>query len=262
MLTQFSHTSKHIFTFANFTIDCVTQISASLRDTAVNGVEGLNFNVIAPFKVQDYVVGFRYALGNLRKLPESLFATKSFDTFGEGRATVDVDFNVDDRVLNLDAMWQSDKLGLAIGATGDNKNTLKSLLVTKEVPLKDNKVTFYAAYDVIRKKISSKARLSIPKTVVDLAFDSESQDPTLTVSRAIDDNHEVIPSIGMRSGSMSYGLRRRWQGGSLLSTFYPGKKVLFNWTEEGVSGNWITSADVPIGDTKNTKVSITREWNY
>jgi hypothetical protein len=233
-----------------------------LRDTTVNGIEGLNFNVVAPFKVQDYVVGFRYALGNLRKLPESLFATKSFDTFGEGRATVDADFNVEDRLLNIDAVWHSDRLGLVVGASGDSKNTLKSLLVTKDVPLNDNKVTLSAAYDVLKKKISSKGRLTIPKTVVDLSFDTESQDPTLTVAREIDQNNEVIPSIGMRSGFMSYGFRRRWDGGSLLSTFYPGKKVTLNWKDEGVSGNWITSADVPIGDTKNTKVSITREWNY
>lgn len=233
-----------------------------MRDTTVNGIEGLNFNVVAPFKVQDYVVGFRYALGNLRKLPESLFATKSFDTFGEGRATVDADFNVEDRLLNIDAVWHSDRLGLVVGASGDSKNTLKSLLVTKDVPLNDNKVTLSAAYDVLKKKISSKGRLTIPKTVVDLSFDTESQDPTLTVAREIDQNNEVIPSIGMRSGFMSYGFRRRWDGGSLLSTFYPGKKVTLNWKDEGVSGNWITSADVPIGDTKNTKVSITREWNY
>ncbi len=227
----------------------------------MNGIEGLNFNVVAPFKVQEYVVGFRYALGNLRKLPESFFATRSFDTFGEGRATIDADFNVEEKVLNLDAIWQSEKLGLAIAASGDNRSTLKSIVVTKDLPLNENRVSLSAAYEVLKKKISGKARLSVPKTVVDLSFDSESQDPTLSVSRAIDDNNEVVPSIALRSGSMSYGFRRRWDGGSLLSTFYPGKMVSFNWKDEGVSGTWTTSAEVPIGDTKNTKISIAREWN-
>lgn len=238
------------------------KISSTLRDLHVNGAEGLNLNIVAPFKFQDYVLGFRYAVGNFKKLPEALFASKSFETFGEGHVTVDADFNVDDKVLNLDAEWQSDKLGLAVAISGDNVNTLKTVAVSKDLPLNDKKVTLSSSYDALKKKISGKARLSIPKTVVDLAFDSDSQDPTLIVSRAIDENNEVIPSIGMRSGSMSYGFRRRWEGGSLLSTFYPGKKVLFNWKDEGVSGNWITTADVPIGDTKNTKITVTREWKY
>jgi hypothetical protein len=225
-------------------------------------MEGLNFNVVAPFKFQDYVFGFRYALGNLKKLPESLFASKTFDTIGDGQVTVDADFAVDGNILSVDTLWKSDKYGVAVSASGDNLLKLKDVALTKHFPLNDKKITISAAYDVIKKNVASKARLSIPKTIVDFSVDSAHQDPVLAVTRAVDDNNDVIPSIALRSGAMSYGYRRKWSGGSLLSTFYPGKKVTLDWKDEGVSGNWVTSADVPIGDTKNTKVSIKREWNY
>jgi hypothetical protein len=34
-----------------------------VKDTTVNGIDGLNVNLAAPFKFQDYIVGFKYALG-------------------------------------------------------------------------------------------------------------------------------------------------------------------------------------------------------
>lgn len=249
----------------NFTlifIFTLSQVSASIKDTTVNGLEGFNFNVVAPFKFQEYVVGFRYALGNIKKAPESLFARRSFDTAGEGSATVEADYNLGDNTLNVDATWKSDSLGLSVGATGDSKNKVKAVSVSKNVPLNDNKLTVSGAYDLLKKKVCGQATLEVPQTVVNLKFNSEDQDPLLSVSRSIDDNNELIPSIGLKTGTMAYGYRRKWEGGSLKTTFHPGKKVSFDWKDEGASGTWVTSADVPLSDAKNTKVSFTHEWNY
>lgn len=74
-------------------------MTASVKDTTVNGIEGLNVKISAPFKFQDYVVGFKYALGDLKRAPESLFAKRSFDTAGEGSVTVDTDYNLENQVL-------------------------------------------------------------------------------------------------------------------------------------------------------------------
>ena len=76
----------------------------------MNGLEGLNINWEAPFKLDDYVVGFRYALGNIKKAPESLFAKRSYDTpVVEGSATVDVDYNLDSKVFAVESRWISKK---------------------------------------------------------------------------------------------------------------------------------------------------------
>lgn len=83
-------------------------ISATIKDTNVDGVEGLNIEWAAPFKFDDYVVGFRYALGNLRKAPESLFAKKSYDTpVIEGAATIEMDYVLDSKLLKVDSKFVS-----------------------------------------------------------------------------------------------------------------------------------------------------------
>lgn len=63
--------------------DVVQSVKASIKDTTVNGVEGFNIQWEVPFKVQDYVVGFKYNVGDMKKTPDSLFAKKSFSTSGQ-----------------------------------------------------------------------------------------------------------------------------------------------------------------------------------
>ena len=65
----------------------------------MNGFEDLNVNVVCPFQVQDFLVGFRMKLdGSLRKGPESLFLKKSVDIDnyfpGGGSASFDTDYDV------------------------------------------------------------------------------------------------------------------------------------------------------------------------
>ena len=50
--------------------------------------QGLNVKWTAPFKFQDYVVGFKTTLGDLKRAPEELFIKRSFSTGSDGTATV------------------------------------------------------------------------------------------------------------------------------------------------------------------------------
>ena len=45
-------------------------LSACVKDVGVDGVEGLNLRWEAPFKFDDYVVGFKLAMRNLKKATE------------------------------------------------------------------------------------------------------------------------------------------------------------------------------------------------
>jgi hypothetical protein len=85
-------------------------IAATVKDTNVDGVEGLNIQWAAPFKFDDYVVGFRYALGNMRKSPQSLFAKRTYETpVIEGAATIDMDYVLDSKVLSVESKFVSKK---------------------------------------------------------------------------------------------------------------------------------------------------------
>jgi hypothetical protein len=239
-----------------------TKITAAVKNTSVNGVEGFNLQIVAPFVFHESIVGFRYALGNFKKVPESLFVKRTFDTPAEGSATVNADYDFDDNSVNLAGKWTSDSLGVSLAADGDTKRRLKTVGVSKSLYVKDNKVTISAAYDALKKKFQGSAQLDGNATTVQVIYDSEDQDALLAVSRELDDENEISPTIRLRTGETSYGYKRKWPGGSLLSRYFPGDKVSFEWKDEGASGTWTTLADVPLADASATRVSFSREWNY
>jgi len=239
-----------------------TKVTASIKDTTVNGVEGLNVNIAAPFKFQEYVVGFKYALGDLRRAPESLFAKRSFDTIANGKVTVDTDYNLADSVLSVATKWCSDTLGLSIGADANSKNRVTNVDVSKSLDVKDNKLNVNAAYDILKKKFSSSASYNVESTTVDVKYDNVDKDPVLSVTRSIDSKNEISPSISLKNGDVAYGYTRKWEGGALKSKLFPGDKVSLEWTDNGANGAWTTSAEVPLADRSNTKISFSRDWNY
>eukprot|EP01039_Chlorochromonas_danica_P008043 gene8043-8873_t len=239
-----------------------TKVSASIKDTTVSGLEGFNVNVAAPFKFQDYVLGFRYALGNLKRSPESLFARRKFETPAEGLATVDAEYVLDDKVLDVAAKWESDKYGVKVGAEGNTKDRIKKLKLEKSVTVNSNKLSLKGIYNAVKKTFSGTASLEADRTTVDLEYDSVDKSPILSVTRALDDFNEITPSIDLRSGDTSYAYKRKWEGGSLKGKLFPGEKVEVEWKDEGSHGTWSTAVDVPIKDTANTKVSVSHEWKY
>jgi hypothetical protein len=46
-----------------------SKISASIKDKNVRGMEDLNLNLVIPFKIQDYIIGFKCAIKGLTQLP-------------------------------------------------------------------------------------------------------------------------------------------------------------------------------------------------
>lgn len=237
-------------------------VSANIRDTTIDGLEGLNLKLVAPFKVKDYVVGFRYALAGLKTLPESLFAQKSFD-FGDSTLDVDADFTVANNVLNVGTRWSSEQYGVSVSATADTESRFKDVGISKKLDINGSyKVHLQGVYDLIKKTVRGSAVVDADATRVKLAFDSENQDPELSVTRNIDEHNSLHPSIRLRSGKMTYGFTRQWEGGSVTGKLHPGEKVNLQWKDHGAAGSWVTSADVPLANTKATKVSFTREWAY
>lgn len=72
----------------------------------MKGLDALNINMICPFQVQDYLLGFRMKLdGSLKKAPESLFIKKSVDLenyiAGAGSVSIDTDYDVQNMVSSL-----------------------------------------------------------------------------------------------------------------------------------------------------------------
>jgi len=236
-------------------------ISASVKDTQVDGVEGLNLQWSAPFKFRDYVVGFKTNLCNLKKGPEEFFARKSYET-DVGTATVDASYNLASRTTNIASKWVSDRLGLTLLAEGDTKEHLREVGLETSRDVKGNKLNLEGHYNLIDDKISGRAELNVEDTAVEISYDNQAKDPVLAVSHKVNDRNSVNPSVSLKNGAMKYGWTRKWNGGSLESELTPGNKVSLTWKDNGANGAWTTKADIPLEDQSNTKVSFSRDWNY
>lgn len=229
----------------------------------VNGIEGLNINIEAPFNVQDYIVGFKYALGNLRRMPESLFARKDFVTPGDGRLSVRADYLVEENKARIATSWQSDSLGLEVGVSGDSKDLLTQVHVEKGALLAGNPLRAYGAYDLTRKVFAGTASYTMDKTSVTVSGDSVNLDPVISVTRPLDAQNDIMPSISLKTGKMAYAWRRRWAGGALVTRVHPNaedKRVELEWSDVGTNGVWTTRAEFPLEDTSKVKLSVSRDW--
>lgn len=235
-------------------------ISASVKDTSVNGIEGLNVKWTAPFKFQDYIVGFRTTLGDLRRAPDELFAKRSFNLGSDGTATVDADYTISTKRFNVNSKWSNDKLELTAEGNSDDKLTAIGGLTHQK--FQGHPWDISAVYDLIKKKVSGASELQVDDTTVGIEYDNADKNPILSVSHKLDDKNTVAPTIALKTGEMTYGWTRSINGGKLGTKLTPGEKVDLTWEDNGANGVWTTKAEVPLDNTANTKVSFSRDWAY
>jgi len=236
-------------------------LSASIKDTNVNGIEGLNLKWSAPFKIQNYDVGVKYSLGDFRKVPDSIFAKRSFETGSDGVATVDADYNVADKTLGIAAKWVSDKLGVSFGASGNNKDRVTEVSASSTQNINGNKVTVEGKFHRLENKLDITTRATVDDITAQVDYNSKDRDPILSVAYKLDANNVVTPSVSLKDGDMSYRWNRKISGGSIDTKFH-GENVEVEWKDNGSNGVWSTKANIPINNHAGTKISFSREWAY
>jgi len=239
------------------------KLSAGVKNTAISGIEGLNLHLTVPYKFQDYLVGVKHTLNSdLRRLPDSLFVKKSFDTPLDGSVALDASVSIGDKTIHLDSEWSSKKHGVTALVRADSQDFLKKVKLTKEQSLPNGlKGSVTGAYCVGKNTFCGTASVSNGATSVTVAGDSDAQDPVLTVSHKIDENNEVAPSVHVRTGAMNVGFTRRWVGGSAKANLVLNDKVSVEWKDQGASGVWTTTADFPLNGDK-PRVTFARDWVF
>ena len=231
-------------------------------DNVVNEIEGLNIDVVFPFNLDDYVVGAKLAVGSVAKFPDLLFAKKSFNV-ADGKLTLDADFKSTDNSLALASKWKSVKHGFTLGADLNSriKNYITGLHFRQDdVDFQGTKASLSTSFDTVKKKVAGFVSFKSGDTKGTVKFDGKH--PSLSVSKVLDDEHEITPTIDLVSKQLSLEVLRKWAGGSLKSIFHADKADLV-WRDEGVRGAWVTTAQIPFNDNAaKPKVSISRDWYY
>jgi len=240
-------------------------VSVAVKESNIlGGLDGLDLKWAGVCKLDDYVVGCKYALNAVKGIPESLFAKRTFNTGASGKLTVDTAFDVAKNQFSVCSSWASDQLGLAVSAVADTVDRLKEVHVMKsrDSLLGVDKVSVNAGYDVHDKILSVTAKGSRGDNSGTLKYDSKDRDPVLTVSREVN-NDTFSPSMSLKTGAMSYGWKRKWAGGSVDSTLKVKDSLAVSWRDEANSGAWVVKAKIPLDDSASkAKIGIERDWTY
>lgn len=246
-----------------------SRISASVRDTSIEGLDSLNLNVVVPFRVQNYVIGFKSALTDLKKAPDSFFAKKTFHTgIDDAKLALDVEYDIGSHNAGLTAHLSSNNLGASMLIDADTSNRLKHVNVRKHHEVNNVGMSLMAGYNVLKKQFSVISSLSHRSTSMAIKYDTESQDPLLAVTQSFDGwNTDVTPSVAFKSKLFGCAITRRWNGGSLTSKISSDKKALLQWRDDTATGSWATSAEFSTPTSFDagilsvpTKISISRDW--
>lgn len=238
------------------------QISATIKDNKVKSTDGFNLNVAVPFKFEDVLFGFKYGLDNVSLAPESLFFRKSMATAQDGVLTVDGDYVLGPNKLGVAARWVSNKLGLDVGARVDSQSYLTNVDVTKTVDIDGRTLTVLGEYDVRRRTVGGAVGVQVDNTNLAVAYDGRENDVTLSVSQRIDDSTSISPFVNSKA-HFGLSLLRKWSGGHVRGKYcYPTDRISVEWTDAGSNGAWTTKADIPVKNVKQTKVSLTRDWDF
>jgi len=237
------------------------RLSASVKDTSVNGLEGLNIKWTVPFKVQDYTVGFKYSLADLKKVPDSLFAKRSFRA-ANGVASVDADYDVADKTLDVATSWHSDDKGLSVSAAGNSKDMLTKVSAATSQSFGGNNFDVKGTFHVLKNKFDVITKASRDAFTAEVEYDTDAQNPLLSVSYKVNDNNVITPAVSLKDGDLSYGWNHKLSGGSIDANFRPGNNLDIEWQDNASNGFWSTKASIPVNNPSGTKVSFSREWNY
>jgi hypothetical protein len=172
-----------------------------------------------------------------------------------------IDFAFGDNVVGVAASYSNDKINVFVEGNSNDKAT--SVGASSTLDLAGNSVDFKAVYDVATKKVTADVGTKVDDLTVGVNFNTEDQEAVLTLSKPLDASNDISPSVNVNTGEVKVGWLRKWEGGSLKTTFAPNdKEVELVWTDNGVNGAWVTTATVPIENQSATKISFARNWNY
>lgn len=159
--------------------------------------------------------------------------------------------------------WFSGKFGTTITANANNKEKITDLSLESSGIISGNKWWFGSAYDVLKKVGTFSTSYKVDALTSEATYNTADGEIVLKGSQQINDRNSFSSSVALKSRKMTYDWTRKWQGGSLSSTFLPSdKKLNLVWRDDGATGTWTTQATLPLDDMSNTKISFSHNWVY
>lgn len=237
-------------------------ISAAVKDTNVNGLEGLNIKWSVPFNFNDCIVGFNCNLADtFKSAPESIFAKKTFTSSDMGSTTINADYGIAKKVLKVCSKWCSNKGDFSVGVVGNSEDYVTEVSASTTQDFLGNPITVKGTFDILKEKLGLNTKATFGDFATEVDCDSISKNPSIMLEYNVNSDNKLATSISVVDRETSVSWSTKLNGGSVKTKFSPGDKVAVEWNDNTKSGVWSTKADFPIAGG-SPKVSFSREWNY
>lgn len=199
-----------------------------------------------------------YLTSDLASLPKNIWGKASTDIGGWGvtaRAEFQgTDFSSAD--IEIDAVNEDLSVHIDAASTGDfNVNKIEA---TKSFDSDDAAVTVTPRYDV--ESGATDIVVSYVKEDTDVEITASQNEQSITVSKQIDDENRVAPTIGSNGEFSVEWERSLGDDNSITTTLKPNDSIDVEWKDSA----WTANINLPLDGTSisGTNVSIKRDVNF
>ena len=176
-----------------FLVVSTQSLSASIKDTAIDGIEGLNFNFDLPFKIDDNLgstlLGFRHKFGeSLKRGPSALYLKRTFNIGDENAIVIDTQYESKPNVFSIGTKWVSDGFKVALGIDVNTKRFPWGLIPSADFTSKQNvdgwKLNSAAGFNAEKLSVSLSQEVGYGTTAVKIDYDTEKHNPVVRIITA------------------------------------------------------------------------------
>jgi len=192
---------------------------------------------------------------DLASLPKNVWGKASTDIGGWGvtaRAEFQgTDFSSAD--IEIDAVNEDLRIHIDAASTGDF--SISKIEATKSFDTDDAAVTVTPRYDIDSGETDVVVSYDKDDTFVEVTASQDSQ--SITISKQIDDDNRVAPTIGSNGDFSVEWDRALGDGNTLTTTLTPNESVDVEWKDDA----WTASFNMPLDGTSITGVTASIKRN-
>lgn len=197
---------------------------------------------------------------DIASLPKNIWGKASTDVSGWGLSAraefTGTDFG--SAAVDVDAANEDLDLDVHLEASAGDGFSVKTVSATKGLDVDGARVTIKPTYDV--ESEDTDVTLTYNKDGTDVEINATLDAQSLTISRQIDDENRVAPTLTSAGGISVEWERDLGDDNSLTTTLKPDDSVNLEWKDSA----WTANINIPLDgtDITGTDVSIKREVSF
>ena len=195
---------------------------------------------------------------DLASLPKNVWGKASTNVSGWGVSARAEFTGTDFSKADVDIDADNGDLAIHVDASAGDGFSVSNVEATKSFDQDGAKITVNPRYNVATEEADVVVAYS--KDGTDIEVTASQADQSVTISRQLDDDNRVAPTLASNGDISVEWERSLGDGNSLTATLKPNESVDLEWND----ASWTANINLPIDgtDITGTNVSIKREVNF